>query len=225
MADEATQTSSGVEALINRLRDDGVKAGRAESERMLADARREAADLVAKAQAEADALLAEAAKQIAKDREAAHQALKLAERDTVLELREGVTNHFKQHMRRLVSQVTKDEDLIRSLILVLAGHAASDFVDGKDAEILVSAALFDNPPDDAQALETARARARQLILGISGDMLREGVELIPSSDVSGGARVRAKGEQAEVDLSDEAISELLIRHMLPRFRAIMEGAE
>ena len=56
-------------------------------------------------------------------------------------------------------------------------------------------------------------------------MLRDGVELIPATEVNGGARVRAKGEDAEVDLSDAAVSELLIRHMTPRFRAILEGSE
>ena len=143
----------------------------------------------------------------------------------MLELREAVARHFKQHMKRLVSQVTKDEELVKSLILVLAGHAASDFVRDRDAEILVSAALFGEPPADPADLEKARERSRELIMGITGDMLREGVELIPSTEVSGGARVRAKGEDAEVDLSDEAVSELLIKHVLPRFRAIIEGSE
>ena len=53
------------------------------------------------------------------------QALKLAARDAVLELRDGVSRHFEQHVKRLVSQVTTDEDFVRSVVLVLAGHAAS----------------------------------------------------------------------------------------------------
>lgn len=222
---EAVKTSSGVENLISRLRDDGVTAGKVEADRILGEARREAADIVAQANAEVTALRESAAEQIARDREAAVQALKLAERDTVLELRERVTQHFKQHMKRLVSTVTKDEDLIKSLVLVLAGHAASDYVRGRDAQILVSAALFNETPDDPADLDGARERSKHLILGITGDMLRDGVELIPATEVNGGARVRAKGEDAEVDLSDAAISELLIRHMTPRFRAILEGSE
>ena len=222
---EEVKTSSGVESLISRLRDDGVKAGQAEADRILTEAKREAAEIVAQANAEVTTLRESAAEQIARDREAAVQALKLAERDTVLELRQRVTQHFKQHVTRLVSTVTKDEDLIKSLVLVLAGHAASDYVRGRDAQILVSAALFNETPDDPADLDAARDRSKHLILGITGDMLRDGVELIPATDVDGGARVRAKGEDAEVDLSDAAISELLIRHMTPRFRAILAGAD
>lgn len=225
MAQEAAKTSSGVKELIARLRDDGVQAGKKEAERVVSEARQEASRILERARSEAEELRNRTEHDIAKDREAALQALKLAQRDTVLELREGVTRHFKQHMKRLVSKASQDEELVKSLILVLAGRTASEFVRDRDAEILVSAALFDDSDADADATASAHDRARQLVLGITGDMLREGVELVPSDELAGGARVRAKGEDAEVDLSDEAVSELLMKHLLPRFRAILEGSE
>jgi len=63
------------------------------------------------------------------------------------------------------------------------------------------------------------------VLGISQRMLREGVEIIPSSEVSGGARVRVVGEDLEFDLTDEALSKLLMKHLLPRYRSILEGTD
>jgi V/A-type H+-transporting ATPase subunit E len=66
---------------------------------------------------------------------------------------------------------------------------------------------------------------RHLVLGISGDMLREGVDLKPSEDISGGIRIRLVGEDLEIDLSDQAISDLLLQNLLPRYRAIVTGAE
>jgi V/A-type H+-transporting ATPase subunit E len=63
------------------------------------------------------------------------------------------------------------------------------------------------------------------VLSISSDMLREGVEIIPSSDVPGGARVRVVGSDVEIDLTEEAISKLLLKHLLPRYRAILDGTE
>ena len=47
--------------------------------------------------------------------------------------------------------------------------------------------------------------------------------IIPSSEVEGGARVRVVGEDLEIDLTNEAISKLLLKHLLPRYRAILEG--
>jgi len=66
---------------------------------------------------------------------------------------------------------------------------------------------------------------RATVLGISGNMLREGVELIPSSSVPGGARVKLVGEDLEIDMTDDAISRLLLKHLLPRYKSILEGAE
>jgi len=66
---------------------------------------------------------------------------------------------------------------------------------------------------------------RRLVLGLSGEMLEQGVDLKPSEDIGGGIRIRLVGEDLEIDLSDTAISELLLQTMLPRYRAIVTGAE
>jgi len=63
------------------------------------------------------------------------------------------------------------------------------------------------------------------VLGISDNMLRDGVEIIPSSDVTGGMRVRVVDQNLEFDLTNEAISKLLLKHLLPRYRSILEGAQ
>jgi hypothetical protein len=36
--------------------------------------------------------------------------------------------------------------------------------------------------------------------------------------------VRLVDEDVQIDLTESAISELLLRHMLPRFRALLRGA-
>jgi V/A-type H+-transporting ATPase subunit E len=56
-------------------------------------------------------------------------------------------------------------------------------------------------------------------------MLREGVDLKPSDSIGGGIRIRLVGEDLEIDLSDKAISELLLQTMLPRYRTIVSGVE
>jgi len=112
---------------------------------------------------------------------------------------------------------------VKSMILVLAGHAATDFVRDRDAEILVAHFMFGAGEDNETASARADERAHKLVLGITGNMLREGVELIPDTDISGGARIRVKGEEVEIDLSDEAVTELLMKHLLPRFQLILSG--
>lgn len=87
---------------------------------------------------------------------------------------------------------------------------------------MLSRALFD---EGAEANERLEERTKNQILALSMEMLREGVELIPAGDIHGGARVRLVGENLEIDLTDKAISELVLRYMQPRFVSILRGLE
>ena len=132
-----------------------------------------------------------------------------------------MTSSFEQHVKRLVAPVTHDGSFIRTMILALAGQAVEQYPPDQELEILVSdliAGRKDENPDLDQ-------RVKEGVLGISGEMLREGVKIIPDSDVPGGARVKVVGEQLEIDLTDDAIAALLLKHLLPRYRAILDGSE
>ena len=216
MAQEV-KSASGVQELISRIRDDGVKAGEEEANRVLAQARREAERLLADAQAQAEEMRQKASAEIESINHAALEALKMAARDTVLELRAQVMAAFERHVKGLVAPITADGSFVRALVLVLAGQAVKQHLKDKELRILVSDLLAGN---ENEKLEKT---IREGVLGISGEMLREGVELVGSSEIRGGARVRLVGEDLEIDLTDEAISKLLMKHLLPRYRAIIEG--
>jgi V/A-type H+-transporting ATPase subunit E len=51
------------------------------------------------------------------------------------------------------------------------------------------------------------------------------VELKPHGEVHAGIRVRLVGQDLEIDLSDRALSDLLLEHLTPRYRAIVTGEE
>ena len=104
---------------------------------------------------------------------------------------------------------------------MLAGQAAEQYPVDQELEILVSDMLAGKADENAELDKTIR----DSVLGISSNMLREGVEIIPSSQVSGGARVRVVGEDLEIDLTSEAISTLLLKHLLPRYRGILDGSQ
>jgi V/A-type H+-transporting ATPase subunit E len=220
MANEIPQ-SSGVQELIARIRDDGVEAGNRKAEEIMAEARREATRLISEAQAQAEATQRKASLEIEANRHAALEALKLAARDTRLQLEAGVIAAFESHIKRLVNSVTNDGSYLRALIMVLAGQVAEQYPRDQKLEILVSDLLLDREeqnPEHGTAL-------RDAVLGVSAAMLREGVEIVPSSEVSGGVKVRLVGENLEFDLTNEAISKLLLKHLLPRYRSILEGTQ
>ena len=217
---ETTKKSSGVQELIDRIRDQGVQAAREEADRLLSSARQEAADIVSQAKAEADALQEKARNDIETYRAASIDAVRLAARDTVLELKAGVTSRFEEFVKRLVTSATRSEEVVRSIVLVLAGHAAAELIGDKDIEVRVSRALFEGQVDP-----TLREEGRLAVLGLSTDMLREGLQLVPDDGVEGGVRVQLVEDKLEIDLSERAIARMISQRMLPRFRAILEGAE
>lgn len=220
MADP-TQTSSGVKELICRIRDEGVAAGREEAARIVAEAKDEAARILAEARATAERMRDQARARIEAERKAALEALQQAARDTTLTLRATVRTAFEARVKRLVSEATGHAEFIQSLVLVLAGRTADEYVKDKKAEVLIPEGVLGSgqlDPNDEQ-------RLRQAVLAITGDALREGIELVTSEEVKGGARVRLVGEDLEIDLTDEAISELLLKMLRPRYRAIIADGD
>jgi V/A-type H+-transporting ATPase subunit E len=223
---ETTKVASGVQELISRLRDEGVKAGREKSDQILREAQEQAAQIVAQAKAEAEALLSKARNEIEREKAAALESVRVAIRDTELKMEAEVKADFAAHVRRLVSVEMSDKKFLRQMILGIAGMAAGEKAcEDKPVEVLLPKDLFESDEKHTRLTEKGQERVRRLVLGISGDMLRDGVDLKPSDDISGGIRIRLVGEDLEIDLSDQAISDLLLQNLLPRYRAIVSGAE
>jgi V/A-type H+-transporting ATPase subunit E len=212
--------AGGVQALIDRIREQGVQAAQGEADQLLSDARKEADEIVRRARAEADTALAKAKAEIEAQRKASLDALRLAARDTVQELKSRITSRFEEFVKRLVVSATRDKEMVRNLVLVLAGHAASEFIQDKEIEVRVSEALLNGEPGPV-----FKEEGKLAILGLASDMLREGLVLVPDSEIEGGVRVRLIADQLEIDLSDRSISRMISQRILPRFKSIVEGAE
>ncbi len=62
-----------------------------------------------------------------------------------------------------------------------------------------------------------------LIHQLSSEMLCQEIEIKVSDDQTKGIRIRLIDKDLEIDLTEQAISDLLLKHLLPRFRARLEG--
>lgn len=220
MTEPQNMASTGVQHLVDRIRDQGVQAANEQANKILRDAEAKAAALLAEARLEVTQLREQARIDIESNQTAALEALKLSARDAMLQLKAKVSSEFEVFVQRLVTSATSDEQFIKSIVLVLAGHVEKELIGDKEIQILISESLLSNEPN-----ETLRERTKETILALSSEMLRAGVELIPSSDIEGGARVRLIKDKLEIDLSDKAVAKLLYQRILPRFRAILEGHE
>jgi V/A-type H+-transporting ATPase subunit E len=214
------KTDSGVQNLVDRIRDQGILAANEKANKIIRDAEAKSAKLLSDAKVEVEKLLETARLEIEANHAAALEALKLSARDTMLQLKAKVSSEFEVFVQRLVTSATRDEEFIKKIVLVLAGQVQEELIGDKEIQIQISECLLTSKPD-----EKLREHVKQTILSLSSEMLREGVELIPSSDIQGGANVCLVKDKLEIDLSDKAIASLLYQRIMPRFQAILEGYE
>ena len=180
----------------------------------------------AEAEAEAKKILSEAKVRIERDHRACMGSLQIAIRDTELKMEAELKRDFAAHVRRLVSVEMGDRDFIKQCILAVSGMATGHMVcEGQPVEVLLPKDLFETDDAGTRLTHEGKERMHHLVLGISGDMLRDGVELSPSENLKQGIRIRLIGEDLEIDLSDQAIGELLLENLLPRYQAIVRGEE
>lgn len=217
--------SSGVDALIARLREDGVSAGRSDAEKIVADARAQAKRILDEATAEAKSKLETAHREADAYRSAGEQALKSAMRDAVLEMKAQLMDRFSADVRRLVSHDLAEPEMLRRMILEVAGRARDrtglDEAGALDVILPESAVGMEELRGDPDELQ--KGRLTGFVLGLTGDMLRDGVSFSASDDLESGVRVHVAEKEITVDLTDEAVADLLLKHLQPRFRAILEG--
>ena len=217
-------TSSGVEVLIRRLREQGVAAANAVRDEIVSKAERDAAGILKEAREKADALVEDAGKEADRLREAGEDALRIAGRDSVLRMRETVTTYFEDRVKRLASTELEDPEFLRKLIIEVAkrvrDEAAVDEAEEIEVflpkEVVGIKELRENPEElEGHLSEYAKA--------IASATWREGV-LVKTLETGGkGIRVRLLDDDLEIDLTDEAIAELILEHLQPRFRAVLMG--
>lgn len=217
--------SQGIDTLIAKLREEGVSAGRDEGEKIVAEARAKAKQIVDKAKQEAKKHLEVSHREADSFQAAGVAAIQMAMRDTILDMKSHLMQQFSSDVKRLVSRSLQDEALIKQMILEVAGSARErvDAADTKQLGIVLPAQVVGldelrNNPD-----ELRRGKLTHFVLGLSDDILRKGVTFSASDEHASGIRIHMVDKDISLELTDEAIAALLLEHLQPRFRAILEG--
>jgi V/A-type H+/Na+-transporting ATPase subunit E len=107
-----------------------------------------------------------------------------------------------------VSSELKDETVLRDMIVAIAGKGGSQIPKDREFEVLLS-----------------EDRVKPFIMKVTRDMLRDGVEIKSFPGAQAGLKVKLKGEDLEIDLTEKAVTDLLVQHLLPKYRKIVRGQE
>ncbi len=219
------QVSQGVDELILKLRQEGVDAGAAEADKVLKASREQAKAILADAENQAKQKISDAKKKSESLLNGGQEALKTAMRDMVLTLKSDLTDGFRTDVKRLVERELANPELLKTLILEIAGKLSVD------ADIENSSNIEFILPENVVGLTDLRSSPEkienspltELVFGLTHDMLLEGVSFTTSSDVTGGMSIKLEDRDLILDFTEQAVASMLLEHLQPRFRAILEG--
>lgn len=217
--------SSGVEALINRLKEQGIAAGQEKAESIVTDAQKRAEWIIDEAELEAQLIINKAKAEAEALKAAGEDALKLAARDVFLRLRDTLLGSFSREVTRVVGKQMRQEDFLEKLILALAGRVRDQTGIDDNRQVVIQL------PEDVIGVEELRRNPEELREGaltqftasIAADLLRAGVKFEVSGDLDGGLLIKLEDDNIVVDFSDQTVAALLLEHVQPRFRALLQG--
>ncbi|WP_020160692.1 MULTISPECIES: hypothetical protein [Methylobacter] len=217
--------SSGVEALINRLKEQGIAAGQEKAESIVTDAQKRAEWIIDEAELEAQLIINNARAEAEALKAAGEDALKLAARDVFLRLRDTLLGSFSREVTRVVGKQMTQEDFLEKLILALAGRVRDQTGIDDNRQVVIQL------PEDVIGVEELRRNPEELREGaltqftasIAAELLRGGVKFEVSGDLDGGLLIKLEDDNIVIDFSDQTVAALLLEHVQPRFRALLQG--
>jgi V/A-type H+/Na+-transporting ATPase subunit E len=213
--------ASGVQELIDRLRDEGVAHGQTEAERMIAEARVKSMEILDQARSEADSTLAAARAEAHSIVENGKEALRLASRDMVLQLREACNEQFRTQLKQLVRHKLSDPKLVEQMILQIAAKARPED-SSQQVKVLLPQGSVSKEELNKEVANPQPGSLAAFVLGLSADILRDGLSFDLSDDPSPGVRVQIVEDDVQLDLTDETITAVLMQFLVPRFRAVLK---
>lgn len=205
----------GVQALIDRLKTQGVTAGQQQARALVEDAHAKAQKILAEAQQEAERIRQQAREKAVQEKAVGQEALRLACRDVLISLKNQISGLFQEVLGRQVSAEFQRQEFLQKLLLEICQRQLQTVPPDQPLTV-----LSPKPADTATDTDTALA---QLILSLSQEGLGKGSRFVHTQETFHGFKVQVEGEQVTIDLSDEAVAALLKQYLLPRFRAVLEG--
>ena len=217
--------ASGIDALVEKLRREGVDAANQESEQILNHAKQQAQTIIAEAKELAQRELQASQQQLSLERKAAEDALKIAYRDLVLELKSHLLNRFSDDVERLVTTSVQDPDVVKKLVLAAAGRMVeeSEITPESELEIVLPPEILPLDEITKDPQNAAKGPIADFVFSVQGQLLRDGISFSVGDEAQSGITIKLVDEKIEVDLTDQAISQLLLSYLNPRFRAVLDG--
>jgi V/A-type H+-transporting ATPase subunit E len=195
-----------LQALIERIHQEGVGKAEAEAEQILTKARAKAETVVREAEEKAAALRKDAEQEAASAEARGAVALEQSARDLLIRIKQSLENLLSRVVGRSVDEALSPA-VVSQMLVKLAERYAGD---GRTIEALVS------PDDQEEIIEYFTNRYQ--------DHLGSGVEIKVDEELQKGFRVSLMQKHVYHDFSSEAIAEALTDFLQPQLAETVRKA-
>jgi V/A-type H+-transporting ATPase subunit E len=217
---DTKQSASGVQELIDQIREKGVNEGKTQGSRIVEDAELRAEWIIKQAKEEAETIKKEADSNYHFVTEAGKGALALAFRDIKLKLKDELSIQFSEQLRKLVEKELQDPETLK--LLLISAVSKISIPEEPQAIVLPDRAVGSNElRDDSRSLE--QGVLVELVSDTAKKMLTKGVDIRLDSTINNGFVLLLNDGEITVEVTDKSLSNMLLKHLQPRFRAILEG--
>ncbi len=196
-----------IKGLIEKIQQEGVRVAETKASAIEEEAKKKAAEIIKQAQAKTEKMVRDAEDEISRQKASTEASLKQAGRDLILALEDEIEAMLERLIKMRTQEALTPQELIRLIDSLIKGYAKKE-----DFDIKVSLGKND---------------FKKLQEGFSGELkevLKKGIELKPSDEISGGFIISYDGGKSHFDFTDKALAEYIGLHLKPALAQILEGA-
>jgi V/A-type H+-transporting ATPase subunit E len=198
-----------LQSLLERIQAEGVKKADEQKEQILSEAKEQAKEIIEKAKTEADSIIKSAEENAQKSEARAKSAIQQAARDIILALKSDLDERLNAVTKECVGTAMTPEQMKKYLDQMVEAYKSKGGNVEAGIEVLVSA-------NDLDAI------AQQLKSSVLSSLKTDPTINI-SSDFSTGLQIGFKDEQVFLDLSDEALTDLICVYVGPKLASLIKS--
>jgi V/A-type H+/Na+-transporting ATPase subunit E len=192
-----------IQKICDKIRRDTIEPAKQEAHTIIEEAQRKAEEILREAERQKEQLGIQAKAQIEQERKVFHSSLQQAAKQTIESLRQEIEQKFfNEELQTLLEKPLSDPKLLADL---LNGIVKAIDKEGLSTDISIVSA------DDVTPL---------LLDGIRKRLKEKSVEV---GHFSGGVQVKLIGKKMTLDVSDQALKELISNYVRKDFRQLLFG--
>ncbi|MCK5682778.1 hypothetical protein KAJ27_01595 [bacterium] len=192
-----------LQGLLNRLHEKGVLEAEAEKEKLIASAKEESEKIIKDAKNEAEAIIKKGKEESVKSEERAKSAIKQASRDVVLSLKEVLQTRLDNLIKNNIAEAMTPDQMGKILVEMVGNYVKNNPEKDPGIEVILA-------KKDLEEMEKA-------FKGSLKKSLKSEPNIILGHDFAAGLKVGFKGEDVFFDFTDDAISDILVSFLGPKF--------